>query len=192
MEIIDKIYTYISNLDEKRFYQYLIGFLCAIGLLMLLIMFQYYRSVSSLKSEIAQINAAREQARTILDKGQIVKKEQREIDAIIAKDENFKIGQYFEDLLAKLGLSNKVDKDSLEVTSPEREGKYRESVLTAKFSGMTMKELTELLQELEFNRRVFTKGLEITASQKPPNSIDVTLTIATLEPKPKDSTEIEE
>lgn len=192
MEIIDKIYTYISNLDEKRFYQYLIGFLCAVGLLMLLIMFQYYRSVSSLKSEIAQINAAREQARTILDKGQIVKKEQREIDAIIAKDENFKIGQYFEDLLAKLGLSNKVDKDSLEVTSPEREGKYRESVLTAKFSGMTMKELTELLQELEFNRRVFTKGLEITASQKPPNSIDVTLTIATLEPKPKDSTEIEE
>ncbi|TET34787.1 hypothetical protein E3J61_02380 [Candidatus Dependentiae bacterium] len=192
MEIIDKIYTYISNLDEKRFYQYLIGFLCTIGLLMLLIMFQYYRSVSSLKSEIAQINVAREQARTILDKGQIVKKEQREIDAIIAKDENFKIGQYFEDLLAKLGLSNKVDKDSLEVSSPEREGKYREEVLTAKFSGMTMKELTELLQELEFNKRVFTKELEITASQKPPNSIDVTLTIATLEPKPKDSTEIEE
>lgn len=191
MELIDKIYTYISDLDEKRFYQYLIGFLCAVGLLMLLIMFQYYRSVSSLKSEIAQINDARKQARTILDKGQIVKKEQREIDAIIAKDENFKIGQYFEDLLAKQGLSNKVLKDS-EVTSPEREGKYSESVLTAKFSGMTMKELTELLQELELNRRVFTKVLEITASQKPPNSIDVTLTIATLEPKPKDSTEIEE
>jgi len=191
MELIDKIYTYISDLDEKRFYQYLIGFLCAVSLLMLLIMFQYYRSVSSLKSEIAQINDARKQARTILDKGQIVKKEQREIDAIIAKDENFKIGQYFEDLLAKQGLSNKVLKDS-EVTSPEREGKYSESVLTAKFSGMTMKELTELLQELELNRRVFTKVLEITASQKPPNSIDVTLTIATLEPKPKDSTEIEE
>ena len=190
MEIIEKIYTYISDLDEKRFYQYVIGFLCAVGLFMLLIMFQYYRSVSSLKSQIAQINDSREQARTILDKGLIVKKEQQEIDAIIAKDENFKIAGYFEDLLAKLGLSNK--KDSLEVTSPEREGKYRESVLTAKFSGMTMKELTELLQELELNRRVFTKELEIADSQKTANSIDVTLTIATLEPKPKDSTEIEE
>ena len=157
---------------------------------MLLIMFQYYRSVSSLKTTISLINDAREQARTILDKGQVVKKEQREIDTIIAKDENFKIGQYFEDLLAKLGLSNK--SAPLEVSSPEREGKYRESVLTAKFSGMSMKELTELLQELELNGRVFTKELEITASKKPPNSIDVTLTIATLEPKPKDSTEIEE
>lgn len=190
MELLDKIYTYISDLDEKRFYQYGIGFLCAIGLLMLLVMFQYYRSVSSLKAQIEQINDAREQARTILEKGLIVKKDQQEIDALIAKDENFNIQGYFEDLLAKLGLSNK--KASLEVASPEREGKYRESVLTAKFSGMTMKELTELLQELELNRRVFTKELEITASQKPPNSIDVTLTIATLEPKPKDSTEIEE
>ena len=157
---------------------------------MLLIMFLYYRSVSSLKAEIAQINETRKQARLILDKGQIVKKEQREIDAIIAKNEDFKIGAFFQDLLAKLGLSNK--KDASEVTSNELEGKYRESVLTAKFSGMTMKELTELLQELELNRRVFTKELDITASQKPPNSIDVTLTIATLEPKPKDSTEIEE
>ena len=192
MEFIEKIYAYISNLDEKRFYQYIIGFLCAVGLLMLLVMFQYYRSISSLKSQIAQLNDEREQARTILDKGQIVKKEQREIDTIIAKDENFKIQEFFEDLLAKLGLSQKVETDSLEVTSPEREGKYRESVLTAKFSGMTMKELTELLQELELNPRVFTKELEITSSQKPANSIGVTLTIATLEPKPKDSTEIEE
>jgi hypothetical protein len=190
MEFIDKIYTYISELDEKRFYQYIIGFLGAIVILMLLIMFQYYRSVSSLKAEIANINDSREQARIILDKGQIVKKEQREIDAIIAKNENFKIAGYFEDLLAKLGLSNK--KASLEVASPGKEGKYRESILIAKFSGMSMKELTELLQELELNRRVFTKELEITASQKLANSIDVTLTIATLEPKPIDSTEIEE
>jgi len=190
MELMEKIYAYINNLDEKRFYQYVIGFLCAIGLLMLLVMFQYYRSFRKLKTQIEQINETREQVRIILDKGQIVKKEQREIDALIAKDENFKIAGSFEDLLAKLGLSNK--KDSLEVTTPEQVGKYREEVLTAKFSGMTMKELTELLQELELNKRIFTKALEITTSQKMANSIDVTLTIATLEPKPKESTEIEE
>lgn len=189
MEIIEKIYAYISDLEERRFYQYIIGFLCVIGLLMLLAMFQYYRSVRHLKSNIAQINEIREEARSILNRGQIVEKEQREIDAIIAKEEHFKIGQYLEELLAKMGLSNK--KDSLDFTYPAREGKYRESVLTARFSGMSMKELTELLQEVELNRRVFTKELEITASQKTPNSIDVRLTIATLEPKPKEGTEIE-
>src|SRR3990167_7844160 len=183
MEIIEKIYTYISNLEEKRFYQYIIGFLCAIGLVMLLVMFQYYRSVRHLKLNIARINELREEARSILTKGLVVEKEQQEINAIIAKEENFKIAGYFEDLLSKQGLSNK--KDSLDFTAPIREGKYRESVLTAKFSGMSMKELTELLQEVDLNRRVFTKELEIAASQSTPNSIDVRLTIATLEPKPK-------
>lgn len=191
MEFIEKIYAYLSNLDEKRFYQYLIGFLCAIGLLMFLTMVQYYRSIHALKGKIIQINEEREQALTILNKGQVVKKIQREIDAVIAKEENFQIGGYFDDLLAKLGLINKKD-SAVEIASAEREGAYRENILTAKFSSMTMKELTELLQELELNRRVFIKELEITASQSMANSIDVTLTIATLVPKRKGSTVIEE
>ena len=187
MEIVEKMYAYISGLEEKRFYQYTIGVLCFIALLMFAVIFQYYRNINFLKSEISRVNESREEVRTILDKGQLVKKEQKEIDATIAKDENFKIIQYFEDLLGKLGLSNK--KASLEVASPSSKGKYQERILTAKFTGMTMKDLTELLRDLELNPRVFTKELEITASQKPPNSIDVTLTVATLGPKPKESAE---
>ncbi len=190
MEIIDKIYSYISNLEEKRFYQYSAGILGFITLLMFAFMFQYYRSVRFLKSEIVRINESREKVQTILDKGQIVKREQREIDAILAKDKNFKIAGYFEDLLAKLGLSDK--KASLEVTTPAGEGKYQETILTGKFTGMTMKELTQLLQELELNKRVFIKELEITASQKIPNTIEATLVVATLEPKPKDGYETAE
>jgi hypothetical protein len=49
-----------------------------------------------------------------------------------------------------------------------------------------MKNLTELLQEIELNKRVFTKELDITASSKQPGTIDVSLTIVTLEPKPKE------
>jgi len=51
-----------------------------------------------------------------------------------------------------------------------------------------MKELTELLQEIELNKRVFIKELEISDS-KQANSIDVTLIIATLEPKPREASE---
>lgn len=183
MEFIEKVYTYINNLEERRFYQYIAAFLGCITLITAILVFSYYRNVWSLKSEVIHINELREEVRSILDRGQIVKKEQREIDSLIAKEENFKIAGYFEGLLSNQGLSNK--RASVEVSSPGREGKYKESILVARFTSMTMKELTELLQELEKNRRVFIKELDITLSQKTPNTIDVTLTIATLEPKPK-------
>ena len=48
---------------------------------------------------------------------------------------------------------------------------------------MTMKDLTELLKEVEQNKRVFAKELEIIASKKTANTIDVNFTIATLEPQ---------
>jgi hypothetical protein len=188
MEIMNKIQTYINSLEEKRFYQYLIG-ICVVVLLVIAgIVFQYYRSVSRLKAEITRINEDRNEIRSLLEKAQLDKKEQKEIDAILAKDENFKIAGYFEDLLGKLGLADK-QASKAEVSTPAREGKYQESILQAKFSGMTMKDLTELLQEIELNKRVFTKELDITVSPKIPGTIDVTLTIATLEPKPKEPRE---
>lgn len=191
MEIIEKVYTYINNIEKKRFYQYSIGLLSLTALIMFAIIFQYYRTIWSLKAEINKINENREEVREILDKGLIVKREQKEINAIIAKDKNFKIAGFFEDLLGKLGLSNKKVSE-IDVTSPETESKYQENILTAKFDGMTMKELTLLLQELEMNKRVFTKELEITVSQKIPNTIEVTLIIATLEPRSQESVEMTE
>ena len=87
-------------------------------------------------------------------------------------------------------MSNK--KISIEVSSRAREGRYQERILLARFAGMTMKELTELLQEIEFNKRVFTKELDITVAKKVPGTIDVGLTIAALEPKPKEEADTSE
>ena len=191
MQILTKVQTYLNAIEEKRFYQYLIGFGAAIFLALVAITFQYYRKVSSLKAEINTINESRDEIRRLLEKAQLVKKEQKEIDAILGKDENFKIAGYFGDVLAKLGLANKKASDLL-VNTPSREGKYQESDLQAKFTGMTMKELTELLQEIDLKKRIFPKELDITVSQKTPGTIDVTLTIATLEPKPKEAKEFAE
>ncbi len=185
MKILNNVQTYLNTIEEKRFYQYLIGVCVAILLLSAGIIFQYYRSVRSLKAEINSINEERAEIRTLLSKARIVKKEQKEIDAILAKDENFKIAGYFEDVTAKLGLANKKASDA-QVTTSSQEGKYQESVLQAKFSGMTMKDVAELLQEIELNKRVFTKELDIAVSPKKAGTVDVTLTIATLEPKPKE------
>lgn len=182
MEFIEKIQAYLTQMDENKFYQYLLIFLIIVGTLMGGLMFYYYRTTKNLKRQILGINDTREEVRLLLDKAQHVKTEQKEVDELIAQDPNFKIAGYFEDVITKLGLSSK-KASKLEVTSPAREGRYQESILNARFSDMTMQELTELLKEIEQNRRVFTKELEITASKKTPNTIDVNLVIATLEPR---------
>lgn len=190
MKLFSQIQTYLDSLEIKRFYQFIAILIGIVLLACFGVLFQYYRSISYLKSEIGKLNEQRENIRLILDKAQQVKTEQKEIDAILAKDENFKIAGYFEDLLGQLGLSDK--KSAIEVSTPAREGKYQESILQAKFTGMTMKDLTELLQEIELNKRVFTKELSIVASQKRTGTIDVTLIIATLELKPKEVKELTE
>ncbi len=187
MELLDKLQAYLNALDQKRFYQYITGMLSIIALLMGLLMFQYYRKMRSLKADATAINELREEERTILNQAQKIKKDQKEIDAILAQEKNFKIAGYFEDLIGKLGLAQK--KSSVEVTTAPREGKYQENILQAKFTSISMKELTELLQEVELNKRVFIKELDMSPSKKQPNSIDVTLIIATLEPKPKEAGE---
>lgn len=190
MEFLDKIQQYLSTIEQKRFFQYIAIFLGAIFLMIAGLLFQYYRSVSYLKSEISQLNEEREETRMLLDKAMQVKKEQKQIDAVLAQDENFKIVGYFEDLIGKLGLSSK--KSAIEVTPSATEGNYQENVLQGKFVGMTMKEITELLQEIDLNKRIFTKELDISVSQKQPGFIDATIVIATLEPKQKETKEIAE
>ena len=184
MEFLNKIQSYLTSLDQKRFYQYIGGALGIVAVIMLLLMFQYYRKISSLKSTIVTTNEEREEVKKILDKARQIKKDQKEIDAILALDPNFKIIGYFQDLTSRLGLAQK--SSSIEEVKEIREGQYQESVLQAKFTSITMKDLAQLLQEIELNKRVFTKELDITKAQKQANSIDVSLTIATLEPKPKE------
>lgn len=184
MEFLNKIQLYINSIEQKRFFQYGAGILGFITLCLMLLFFNYYRSISYLKGEFTRINEAREKTRAILDKARLVKKEQTQIDALLAQDEQFKILDVFEKMVGKLGLSN--NKSAIEISSPVLEGNYQETVLQAKFIGISMKSLTELLQEIEFNKRIFTKELVITASTKQPGTINATVTIATLEPKPKE------
>lgn len=184
MELFDKIQAYLNSLEQKRFYQYVGGALGIIALIMFLLMFQYYRKVRSLKQMVVSTNELREEAQKILDKGQQIKKDQKEINAILAQDPNFKIAGYFADLTSKMGLAQNLLPPS--ISTALQEGQYQETILQAKFNNITMKQLTELLQEVELNKRVFIKELDITRAKKQANSIDATLTIATLEPKPKE------
>jgi hypothetical protein len=159
-----------------------IGYIGGCLLLFGLIIFYFYSSTNSLQKKIKNINASREdEVRVILETAAHVKQQQIIIEEILSKDMDFKIAGYFEDLLTKLGIRDK--KVSSEATTTDRDDNYRKSELSAKFEDMSMKDLTELLQELEQKPRIATERLEITKSKKKPKTIEVNLTISTLLPK---------
>lgn len=179
MELLEKISTYIDNISKKELSRYLLISLGIIVTCFLLLVFNYYRKVRYLKKQMRILNEAREEeVKRILTRAASVQQQRKEVDAILEEDKDFKIGGYFKDVLTKLGLTSKKAVES--PSQIDREGKYRESILNVKFTDMDMKQLSELLNEIEKNKRIFTKELEVTTSRKTPQKIDVNLTIATL------------
>ena len=182
MTAIERIRLFIESTEARDFYKYMGFFFFFLLLIVGGIAFQYYRKIRYWKRRITIINELREDnIKLIRERDQQVKKQRIEVDTILAEDENFKIGGYFKSLLTKLNLNDRAIAE--ETVQIDREDNYRESELNAKFEKMNMKQLTELLQEIEQNKRIFSKKLEIIRSQKNPGTIDVQISIATLLPK---------
>ena len=183
MEFLKKAQNIIDGIEEKTFYQYL-G--TALGILLLAILFTLYRyrqNIYYLNQQIYEVNEQREEVKKILDKGLQVQQKQKEVNALLAENENFKIAGYYETVISQLGIGSKVkERRESELTSAA-DGDYNERSLRIEFIDLSMKLLTEFLQAIEQNKIVYTKEVEIIRSKKAPNAIDVNVTIATLEQK---------
>lgn len=181
MTFFDTIQTKIASLDEKTWYQYLAITAGFLFLLIGLILYFYFSSTSKWEDRINEINESRIETKRLLDKAEKVHKERAEVIAILAEDPNFKIKEYIQDVLEKIGIFGNVTTGN--VTQIARADNYREDVATYQINSITMKQLTEFLNEIDENKRVFTKDLDITKSKKIPHTIDVDIRIATLMPK---------
>jgi len=175
--LLERVRDRIAMLEEKALYRYSTIFLGGIILLLGLLLFYHYRSISSLQKKIADINRMRRRdVQAILSKADYISKQQQDIDALLAEDKNFKIVGYFKEVLDKLKLA---EKKVIETPSQIEQEQYRESILDVSFDDMDMKQVTELLKELEENRRIFIKKLDILRSKKVPNKLEVNMTIGT-------------
>jgi len=182
MEFLTKIRDFIQDLEEKDFYKYL-GITAAILIIIIgFMVFRYYRNINYYYERIEEINDLREtDVRNLLTRFEIVKKQREDVDQMLKKEEDFKIRDYFGKLLKKLKLSEYKKEDS--VVTKELSDKYSNSELAARFVGMNMKQLCELLRELESKERIGITLLEIKRSKKTRAAIDVDITISTLLPK---------
>lgn len=182
MKFIDTLQSHIAALDEKNWYKYL-AIVGGIFILILAgILFFYYRSIAQWDERITTINEDRTEAKRLLDKAERIRKERTEVMALLEEDPNFKIKQYMQDIFDKLGIRANVSVERGAVVT-SRDDNYSETEVPYQISGITMKNVTELLKELDENKRIFTKELDISKSKKIPHTIDVDIRVATLMPK---------
>lgn len=173
--------NFLRDLDSRAFNRFCALFFAVVVGLICLVFFYYYHAASDFERKMRRVNQQREEARAILQEHALVQKQRVEVDAILAKDRNFTIAQYFLSIVAELGLTKDMSKEPSTTQSDLNNG-YSETQLNAAFKEMDMKQITELLYKIEQNDRVYTKNIMIL---KPPKAtkLDVTLTIATLQPK---------
>ena len=180
MTILDQIRQFFEGLDQKQFQRYMIGILSCFIIAYGVIIVRYYTTTSALKKRILFINSKRRDVKQILERYEIVKKQQAEVDALLAKDTDFKIGGYFNNVIKKLGLAQNKTREP-ETSREELDNGYTEIKLYASFSNMNTQKLTELLDTIEQTERIYTKDVEIYKPDKGA-TINVNLLIATLEP----------
>lgn len=174
-----RIRNFIKNFDEREAYKYIGATLGVIMLLLALILWNYYSGIQRLQMRLKSINRQREETRAILEKNEQVRQQQIHVDEVLERDKNFKIKEYFMAVVQQLGLTQLISKDA-DITSNELVAGYTEIKLDVSFSNLNMRQLIELLYNIEQNERVYTKDLKITKSLRAP-VIDVSLVIATFE-----------
>lgn len=182
MSMLIRIKNFFDELEKKEFRRYSMLFFGIIIGSIVLFFYMHNQKINRLQKELKKINRQRVQARGLLEKHTVVQQQKIEVDEILVQDKTFKIKEFFTRTVSEIGLNDKLSKEA-EVSEPQDlENGYSEIKLDASFTKMNMKELCDLMYTIEKNRRIYTKELAITKALQSP-TIDVTLVIATLQPK---------
>ncbi len=176
MSLLSRLQEVALPLERSEFYRNIALFLGALTLMTLGIMYYNYSKTTELRASLQKMYKSQQEAKAILDRFKIVKKQRDDINTLLEEDKGFKLKSYFDDVVAKKGLSSYQIREA-EVSEDLLQKLYTEIKIIAQFRGISTKQLCELLQAIEEKTRVYTKELSI---NKKNNSLDVVLTIATL------------
>lgn len=180
MNGLETIRSFLDKTPHKTLLLYAALYTGVIVMMAGIITYGYYYSIYESMNNLETINELRQEARLILQKAHYVRMQRDEVDAMLSQDPDFKIGGYFDEVLGRLQL--KAKETQSDITQTDRDDQYREVELHARFVDMNMKQVTELLQAIEQNKRVYSKRLDIAYSKKN-GLLDVEIVIATLLPK---------
>jgi hypothetical protein len=172
---------WIEQIDRHQMQKYIYIVIGIILGLTVLLGWQYFNTVAKLNKKINSINGIREDVRGMRQMMLQVNTQRTAVNEMLAEEVNFKIVAFFNSVLAKLNIVD--NKKTEEVSQIDREDQYRETELNVTMADMDMKQVTELLFELEQKKRIYIKKLDIEKSKKGQNTLEIILIIATLSNK---------
>lgn len=182
MHLATRIRVIIRDLTNQQFYQLLLGGLAVLITFSILFSWFYYRTINRIYTDIELINEQRSDIKKILGRAQRVSYQKKEVDKLLAQDKNFKIKGYLQTILTQLNLwDKKTDMSGIQFVD-DKDG-YITDTIKLELATISMKDLTELLQVLEKNPRLYLKNVEIKKSKKTNGTtLDAIIGIATLQP----------
>jgi len=191
-KVVTKVVNFFWELDSNQFKKLLLGSVLTIIALFSLMLYVQFKGIRKLKREMININDNRMRIKEILEKNEVLKKHRAHVEEIIAQDKKFKLGEYIEQTVKQLDLVKNLKAYPLSINDLEhlRSKGYEQVRMEADFVNLNMKQLVDLLQELEQNNRIDIKNLDITKSKKQA-TIDVQIIITTLQQKIETSEEME-
>ncbi len=180
MEFLERMRDTINSLEDRDFYKYLAVFFGGIMLLLGLLLYIHYRKVSNYREELKKVDVLRIQTKKILSDFRTVTQQKHLVEDILAENKNFLIGESFQSIVQRLGLKLSLSEQTPPTTGETISG-LTEVHISAHFSSITMKQLTDLLTAIGQVPQLYTKDLTIKRSPRG-RSVDVDINVATLEP----------
>lgn len=179
MQLFDSVRDFIKYAEPKELAKYLGIFAGVFCLLFGILMYLHYSRVSWYTNQSKQLDTWRKQTQKILRDAKLVKAQQQQVDQIIAKDKDFRIGDAYESIMRKAGVFSKATDTSDATTGESLSGK-NEVLITSHLKGLSMKEVTDFLVQIAQVPQLYTKDLTIkrTAGR---STVDIDITVATLE-----------
>jgi hypothetical protein len=179
MAVFEYIRDYIARYDTKDLKKATLSIALIFSLIILYLFYMRYKNAEDFLARIASLNKERGRTQKIIALRTRLKSERQDADLLLSEDKNFRLLDYFNILTRDLGI---FPSSPPQVAAPrDLDMGYNEIELTALFMGIHTKQLVVLLETIDKNKRIYTKELIIDKSQKTP-TIDIKLTIATLEP----------
>lgn len=177
-----QIIDFFTHLDKKQTKQVL-----AVGIGSTLLIFSgfiylQYRQAQFFNREMTNVNKSRIRIKEMLNRYESLKQEQKRGEAILAQDKNFKLKEYINATVEKMGLKNNFTKDQISTSDLERgqAQNFEEIKMDAEFSGINTKQLIDLISILEKNERIDIKKIEVIKKNQ---NLDVQILISTLQQK---------
>lgn len=179
MNVLDSIRDTIKYSESKELAKYMGMFAGAFCLIFGLLLFLSYRQVNKHKAQLKQLDSWRKHTQQILRDTKIVRAQQQEVEEILSKDKDFRIGEAYQSVVRKANVSAKLVDQSAPTTGETISGKT-EVQITSHLKGLSMKEVTDFLVGIAQVPQLYTK--EVTIKKTPGRPmVDIDIAVATLE-----------